>query len=816
MKLFETMSSQGLRAISALATASLLLLSAGQATASNAGITPANPDGRESINLNFGWDFHLGDGTPSAFTDWESVNLPHDYQISQPWVEPQAGDAGDYGDQASNISSRLSSRGFKEMSAGWYRKTLTAPTEWKGQRVLLDFQGIMLVGDVYLNGERVGGTDYGYVGFEIDLSDKLQYGKSNEILVRADTGIPTNSRWYTGGGLFRDVNIVLTPAETYFPRHPLYILADMNGKVDVKADVVQLKDAGELTVKVEILDPDGKVAASNEGTLKFAARQEDYEFIAQTINVANPQLWDCEHPNLYTARVSLLDKSGKLIDRVSDRFGFRTIEFSPEFGLKLNGKKVLLKGSANHHDYGCLGAVAYPKAAQKRIQLLKAFGHNSIRTSHNPYSEAFLDLCDENGMLVVDELYDKWLKQYAGGRKDWEDIWQYDVREFITRDRNHPSVVMWSLGNELQTYANLPYRDWGVTPFRMMKALIRRYDESRPVTVAMHPRGRNHQTDSLPAPLVLENDVASYNYRYMYFPGDSKNFPWMMFYQSEANNSMPGNFYSMDLDKVIGLAYWGSMAYLGESGGWPSKGSSGLLFDISMEPKPLAYMVKSMYSDEPMVYIGVERAPAKMRMWNGMMGGSATIEHTWDLEKGTVINKLYTYTNAEEVELRLNGKSLGVKKNSMDPKSRNMILWEKVKYVPGKLEAIARTGGKEVARNTIETSGKAVRLVLTPDEGTWQAGGRDIQYVKVTAVDSKGRKVFDADQLVSFKLQGDATIAGVGSGDISSNESMVGSQHTLWHGAGQIVLRSGQNPGTIVLEAAADGLKSARLELNTQ
>ena len=776
----------------------------------------AGVDGRKSINLNMGWDFHLGDGDPASFSVWEQVDLPHDYQISQPWVEPQEGDAGDYGDQASNISSRLSSRAFKEMGAGWYRKSLIPPTDWKGRRVLLDFQGIMLVGDVFLNGERVGGTDYGYVGFEIDLSDKLNYGQPNEILVRADTGIPTNSRWYTGGGLFRDVNIVLTPAVTYFPRHPLYILADMHGNVDVKADIIMEKDAGELTVKVEIVDNSGKIAATDEGQIKFAARQADYEYSARTINVPDARLWDCDHPNLYTARVSLLDKDGNLIDRVSSRFGFRTIEFSPEFGLKLNGKKVLLKGSANHHDYGCLGAAAYPKAAKKRIQLLKSFGHNNIRTSHNPYSEAFLDLCDENGMLVVDELYDKWLKQYAGGRKNWEDIWQYDVREFVTRDRNHPSVVVWSLGNELQTYANLPYRDWGVTPYRMMKALIHRYDESRPITVAMHPRGRNHQTDSLPAPLALETDIASYNYRYMYFPGDSKNFPWMMFYQSEANGSMPANFYSMDLDKVVGLAYWGAVGYLGESGGWPSKGSSGGQFDITMEPKPAAYMVKSMYSDEPMVYIGVERAPAKMRMWNGMMGGSPTIEHTWNLEKGTVIGKLYTYSNAEEVELRLNGKSLGVKKNSMDPKDRNLFLWENIKYVPGKLEAIARTGGKVVARNAVETTGKAVKLVMIPDEGAWKGNGQDIQYVSVIAVDSKGRKVFDADNLVSFKVNGDAKIAGVGSGDISSNESMVGSQHTLWHGACQIVLRSGTNPGAVTLEASADGLKSAKLEFITQ
>ena len=350
----------------------------------------------------------------------------------------------------------------------------------------------------------------------------------------------------------------------------------------------------------------------------------------------------------------------------------------------------------------------------------------------------------------------------------------------------------------------------------MMKELVHRYDQSRPITVAMHPRGRNHQTDSLPAPLALETDIASYNYRYMYFPGDGKNFPWMMFYQSEANNNIPANFYSMDLDRVVGLAYWGAVGYLGESGGWPSKGSSGGQFDITLEPKPMAYMVKSMFSDEPMVYIGVERAPARPRMWNGMMTGSPTIEHTWNLEKGTTIGKLYTYTNAEEVELRLNGRSLGVKKNTQDPRTRNMILWEGIRYVPGKLEAIARTGGKEVARNTIETTGKAVRLVLVPDQGPWLGNGQDIQYVSVIAVDRQGRKVFDADHLVRFKVEGDARIAGVGSGDMSSNESMTGSEHSLWHGSCQIVLRSGTKPGAVTLEASAEGLKGASISLVTE
>ncbi len=285
---------------------------------------------------------------------------------------------------------------------------------------------------------------------------------------------------------------------------------------------------------------------------------------------------------------------------MSVKFGIRDIKFSPEFGFKLNGKKVLLKGIANHHTLGALGAAAYPKAIEKRLRLIKDFGFNHVRTSHNPYSTDFLNICDSLGILVVDELYDKWLKQYSGGRKDWTAQWQHDLPEWIKRDRNHPSVIMWSLGNELQGYSNLPFNDWGVTAYRLQKTLLERYDTTRQVTVAMHPRYRSLETDSLPAPLARETDIASYNYRYMYFPGDSRRFPDMIFYQSEANRSGMGpNFYEPDNDRVIGLAYWGMIDYLGESAGWPAKGWEQGVFDMSLQPKPEAWFIKRAQAEIP-------------------------------------------------------------------------------------------------------------------------------------------------------------------------------------------------------------------------
>ena len=528
---------------------------------------------RDTISINQGWQFHRGDvkniaELKSTQSGDDVVNLPHDFLIGQDWVAPDASERPDNSDAGSNVRSRLSSRGFKEMGIGWYRYELTPKDEWKGKRIVLDFQGIMLVGDVYLNGKRIGGTDYGYLGFDIDLSKLLKWGQPNEIAVKADTQNPANSRWFTGAGLYRDVNLIVTNKNLFFPRHPLFIRTQGNKEVKIKAEIInQQKVAkGQSTAKmpvgVRILDADGKVVAEQKNDIHFNAKWRDREYELPSISLENAKLWSPDSPYLYTAEVTLYDSEGNIADQIKEPFGVRTIEIVPQKGLLVNGKKVLLKGYANHHTLGALGAAAYPRAIEKRLKLMKEFGMNHIRTSHNPYSEDFLKLCDKYGILVVDELYDKWLTQYAGGRVDWESLWQKDVPEWVKRDRNHPSVVLWSLGNELQQYSNLPFNDWGVTAYKLQKELLHRYDDTRLTTVAMHPRYRNLETDSIPADLAIETEVNSYNYRYMYFPGDSKRYPEKTFYQSEASVAAMGpNFYEMDLDKVIGLAYWGVLEH---------------------------------------------------------------------------------------------------------------------------------------------------------------------------------------------------------------------------------------------------------------
>ena len=797
---------------------------------------------RDTISLDRGWQFHRGDVSDVNMlkklqANDEMVNLPHDFLIGQDWVAPDASERPDNSDAGSNVRSRLSPRGFKEMGIGWYRYELTPKEEWKGKRILLDFQGIMLVGDVYLNGKRIGGTDYGYLGFDVDVSKLLKFGEVNEIAVKADTRNPNNSRWFTGAGLYRDVNLIVTDKDLYFPRHPLFIRTVNNQEVKIRANIFnqqkKVKAAGTfIPVEVRILDADGHVVAQQKTDVDFNANWRDREYELPALKIENAKLWSCDTPYLYTAEVTLYDNEGKVADQIREPFGVRTIEMNPQHGLLVNGKKVLLQGFANHHTLGALGAAAYPRAIEKRLKMMKEFGFNHVRTSHNPYSEDFLRLCDRLGILVVDELYDKWLAQYAGGRVDWESLWQKDIPEWVKRDRNHPSVVLWSLGNELQQYSNLPFNDWGVTAYELQKQLLHRYDDTRLTTVAMHPRYRNLDTDSIPADLAVATEVNSYNYRYMYFPGDMKRYPEKTFYQSEASTAAMGpNFYEMDRNKVLGLAYWGAIDYLGESMGWPVKGWNQGVFDLSLQPKPDAYFVKSMFSDEPTVHIGIIEKAGGNVQWNGINVSAGKLSENWNREAGEKVS-LYTYTNGDEVELFLNGKSLGVKKNSDDPKLRARIKWDGIAYAPGTLLAVARKNGKVVARHQIETTGEAVALKMVPDAETWHADGQDLMHVRVYAVDKKGRRVMDlkdknAFSNLTFTVKGDADIVAVDNGNINSDELHVGkkqlnksAERALYQGSALVILRAGTQPSKVELtvscknavsgqQSAASGVQSA-------
>jgi len=793
----------------------ILLLSAFLVDAQQATQSP-----RTVILFNFDWKFHFGDiesAYSSDFNDseWRKLDIPHDFQFEQPWDQSAGG-----------------ARGFKAMSIGWYRKSFKADASWKDKKVLIDFEGIMLTGEVWLNGSKIGGTDYGYVGFESDITKLIKYDGDNIIAVRASTGKTGSSRWYTGGGLFRDVNLVIKD-KISIARHGVYITTPKitsnkaNVKVQVEVEGIRGKRF-DIDVKAAILDPNGNKIAETTTKTPHNSKLLAVEIPLPEIEINSPNLWSCESPYLYTAEVSLT-QDGKVLDAVKERFGIRTIEFSKEFGFKLNGKKVFLKGISNHHDMGAVGAAAYRTAISRQMDLLKQFGYNHIRTSHNPYSKSFLELADEKGIIIVDELYDKWSnKDYWAGSKPWTDIWYENLIEWVKRDRNHASVVLWSLGNELQMREDLsgyPTGDWGVTTYRMMDVLLKRYDSTRKTTVAMFPaRGGaigksdpEFNTRITPPELATVTEVASFNYRWMNYPDYLKHAPDMNIYQSEATtNELVAPFFGMDREKMVGLAYWGAIEYWGESHGWPRKGWNYSFFNHALEPFPQAYLIKSIFVDTPLVHIGVIDKENESLEWNDVIVGGMSVSSHWNRKEGSKQNVL-TYTNADEVELFVNGKSFGVQKNNKeDIRGRNTILWQNIPYKKGKIKAIARNNGKEVTSHELTTTGKAVGLKIVLENQNWKADGMDLQYAKVYAVDSKGQVVPTTTGEVTFDVSGSAKLIAVDNGNHIDDDLFNGNKRKLHNGFALAILRSSRSAGEVTLKASVNGLKSAVKKLNTK
>ena len=777
---------------------------------------------RVSQLFNFDWKFRAGDLKEAQLVtydddDWRVLDLPHDFQIEQTWDESAGG-----------------ARGFKAMGTGWYRKHFKANPAWMGKRILLDFEGIMLVGDVWVNGRKVGSTDYGYLGFETDITDLLNYDEDNVVAVWASTGKKDGSRWYTGGGLFRDVHLVIKNPIA-IARHGVFVstpkITEQRAEVSVQVELEGIRNKSlDIEINARILAPDGKTVAGTRGKAPQKSKLQTVEVSLPIVTVDSPELWSCEAPNLYTAEVSLV-QDGKVIDCMTETFGIRTLEFSPDFGFKLNGKKLFLKGISNHHDLGAVGVAAFDRAIERQFQLMKRFGYNHIRSSHNPYSESFLKLADKYGILVVDELIDKWSdNSYWGGRVPFTQLWYQMIPEWIKRDRNHPSVILWSLGNELQMredLAGFPTGDWGVTTYRIFDVLVKRYDKTRKTTVAMFPAragaiGKNEpefNTKVYPPELATVTEVSSFNYRYLNYAQYLEKCPHMTVYQSEATtNELAAPFFGMDYDKMVGLAYWGAIEYWGESNGWPKKGWNFSFFNHCLEPYPQAYLIKSAFCEEPLVHIGVMDNGKEAIEWNDIMVGSLSLASHWNWATGSIQN-LYTYTNADEVELLVNGKSMGIRKNDRtDITRRNIIYWENIPYGKGgNIIAVARNNGKEVARHRLETTGKATALkMVVENPEDWKADGMDLQYVKVYAVDNKGRVVPDTKDEVTFKVSGAARLIAVDNGDHFTDELFTENTKKLHKGFIMAILRSDRSGGEVVITASSKGLKDAVKKLVTK
>lgn len=765
--------------------------------------------------FNFGWRFSLGNPEGAERTDyddsdWRTLDLPHDYQFEQPWAE-----------------NENKGRGFKRMCEGWYRKTFNVPESLKGRRVLLDFEGVMYVSDVYVNGKKVASNEYGYTGFEADITKAVHYGGDNVVAVYSNTGAVNASRWYTGGGIYRNVWLDATN-DTRIARHGLYVTTE-GEKVKVQVQVVGWQ-RHDIKVVTRVKDSQGQVVAEAERTMPDHTIQNNTEVQMPDMAVSAPKLWDIDSPELYSVEATLVE-NGVTIDSVADRFGFRTIEYGPDFGFKLNGRKVFLAGIANHHDMGAVGVAAYRSAVERQLRTLKSFGYNAIRCSHNPYSDDFYRIADEVGLLVVDELIDKWSdKDYWGGRKPFMSIWPELIKEWVKRGRNHPSVVLWSLGNELQTrsdWSGYQTDDWGITTYRIFDQMVKRYDRTRPTTVAMFPARAGAQRNTpdfktylVPPELACATEVASFNYQWDAYHGYYDHKPDLILFQSEAvTNQQQQPFYGMDQKRGVGLCWWGAIEYWGESNGWPKKGWNYSFFSHTLQPFPQAYLIKAcVQPEEKLVHIGVVDGKGESLEWNDIKVGQQKISRNWNQKAGSHPN-IFTYTNADEVELFYNGKSLGVQKNDTTViAKRNVILWSGIDYGQGgKLIAVARTAGKEVARDVLETTGKAVTLKVVEEEKGWTAEGMQLKYLNIFAVDSKGRTVPDAADSVRVEVAGEAQFVALDNGDHYTDELFLDvKSKKMLSGYAQCILRSTRKGGKVKVKVTSPTLKSANLTLETK
>ncbi len=800
------------------ALAALLFVQTGMAAAGGTSAFETNGATRTDSLFNFGWKFHYGDAPGAEQTgyddsQWRTVDLPHDYQFEQPWD-----------------STAIGGRGYKPLGSGWYRKTFEANPTWKKRRVLVDFEGMMQNGEVWLNGQKIGDDYYGYLGFDADISSLLRYDRPNLLAVKTRTD--ARSRWYTGGGINRDVHLVVKDSVSV-ARHGVYVAtpritdaeADVNVQVELDCPRSMRKD---VLIRATVFSPDGRPIGVSEMSAPTLTKLRFPEVKLPSICVRDPQLWSCDTPVLYQVKVSVLYRNRE-VDEVSEEFGIRTIAFREGEGFLLNGKKLFLKGIACHHDLGVLGAAAYETGIARLFRQLKTFGYNLVRTSHNPYSESFLREADRQGFIIVSEFTDKWADvKYWAGSIPFSQYWPKGIPEWIKRDRNHPSVVLWSLGNELQMREDLcgyDTGDWGITTYRMLDVLAKRYDQTRPTTVAMFPSRRNgiDKHDSiyrnyLVAPeLATVTDVASFNYCYDAYQSYLEHNPQLNIFQSEAStNELAAAYYGMDRRRMVGLAYWGAVEYWGETSGWPKKGWDYSFFNHTLEPYPQAYLMKASFEeDKPLVHIAVVDEVGEQLEWNDIISGRMKLSDHWNRQPGSRQN-LFTYTNAEEVELFLNGRSLGIQHNdTTDIHKRNMMYWKNIPYEAGILLAVARKEGREVARHEIETAGEAVALKAVCENVDWRANGTDLQYIRIYAVDKKGRRAPLCDGTVRFEVNGEATLLATDNGDHYTNDLPAVNPKQMKNGFVMAVFRATRTAGKVTIDVRSDKLKGVKLKLQT-
>jgi beta-galactosidase len=801
-----------------------LILGSEPAAASIPERVSTSSQSRSRIDFDFGWRFHLGDLPTAAlpgFDDsgWREVDLPHDWSIEGPCGPEFA--AGN---------------GYAPGGIGWYRKSFNLDADAPNRLVAVEFDGIYNHGEVWINGHFVGRRPYGYSTFECDLTPFLHYGGTpNLIAVRVDHSRFADSRWYTGSGIYRHVHLRLTD-RVYIPTGSTFVstesasaaTASLRMETEVRNTTT---NQTAFTLQTELLAPNGATlpCQSLSGTVPSGSNTT----LVARITVDQPQLWSLEHPQLYTLRQRLL-LEGHLVDETRTSFGIRTFRFDADHGFFLNESPLKLKGVCLHHDAGCLGAAVPEKVLARRLRVLKELGVNAIRTSHNPPAPELLDLCDQMGFLVKDEAFDeftpaknKWVTGWNNGQpsrfgyaEDFNEWSQRDIQDMVRRDRNHPSIILWSIGNEID-YANDPFthpvlgKDYrpGQPNAELMARLaaplvqaVKALDTTRPVTAAL---ANVAMSEAVGYPELL--DIVGYNYQEWRYPADHAQFPKRVIFGSETGHEYRNWLAVRDNDYISGQFLWTGIDYLGEANRWPNHASAPGLLDLCGFKKPLAWFRQSLWSDRPMVYLcaspdGDARGPFRRPQdhWNWRPDTTLTVR---------------CYTTCPEVRLTLNGRDLGSKKLANDA-VEGALLW-KVPYEPGILRADAFGSGStptatSAAQFTLKTAGPAHHVELLSDTTNLLANARDIAHLELAVVDAAGTRLSNATNTFSVAVDGPAKILGIENGDVNRPDSDGRKVSNLFHGRALAILQATKSPGAVVVTVTAPGLLPAAVTLESK
>jgi beta-galactosidase len=806
---------------------------------------------REQINADFGWRFRLGDQARAEAPNlddksWRTINLPHDWSIEgTPDPKNLTGSGG----------------GYFPAGLGWYRKTFNAPKAWSSKRVSIEFDGVYMNATVYLNGHALGSHPNGYTSFAFDLSPYLALGKANVLAVRVDNAAQPNSRWYTGSGIYRHVRIIVADP-VHIAHWGVFVTTPeattTHAKVEMHVRIAnQTTGAADVTLDTAISSASG-VKAGTARSLTHLPGSQDAD-TTQTIQVSNPELWSPESPHLYRATTKMI-QNGRVIDEVTTSFGIRSLAWSSSRGFELNGQSIKLHGGSVHSDNGPLGAAAFDRAEERKVELLKAAGNNAVRTAHNPPSPAFLDACDRLGLLVLEDSFDVWIKpkvkyDYARFFDEW---WQRDLDSMVLRDRNHPSVIMWGIGNEIPE----AWTPEGAPIAEKLSAEIRSLDSTRPLTEAFPGATYTADTDAVFAKV----DIGGYNYNlaanqakdHARVPGrimlTTESFPSDAFEQWQLTHDNPyilGEFVwtSMDYLGESGIGAWGEGASreatqaeqidrfmrvfttkMGENGkspftgtappvspmfpGYPWFGSYCGDLDITGTRKPESYYRDILWNGGDRVYAAV-RLPepeGKKIFAIGWAVYPSIASWTWPGHEGKNLD-VEVYSGAEKVRLYLNDKLIGEAPTGRDQQFKAMFT---VPYATGTLRVEGMRGDRVVAKNTLTTSGKPTALRFSADRTTIKADGQDLSFVTLEAVDAEGHYQPNANTSVDVAITGPGVIEAFASGDTRDPQPFHAGQQTLFNGRALAVVRSTGHGGVITLSASGVGLDRADIEIRSQ